>query len=162
MPAKDTRNIGQKAADFITKWAGSWTFILLLSVFLIAWMAINTHIILFGTWDPYPFILLNLMLSCLAAMQAPIILMSQNREMEIDRKRSQRDYYIDRKAEKEIKLIQRELLEIKSALMNQPQHAELQELNEEIRLLQEELEALEQKIGKKAIPREAVQEKKPN
>jgi len=148
MHGKDNRTSGQKAADFLTKWAGSWTFILLLFAALFVWMAVNTYMVFFGKWDPYPFILLNLMLSCLAAMQAPVILMSQNRQMEMDRKRVQQDYYVNRKAEKEIKLIQRELLEIKSALLKQPQHEEMQELNEEIKLIQEELSSVEQKIEK--------------
>ncbi len=150
MKAKDTRTLGQKAADSLTKWAGSWTFIFALMAFLFVWMALNTYMVFFFKWDPYPFILLNLMLSCLAAVQAPVILMSQNREMEIDRKRAQQDYYVNRRAEKEIKIIQRQLLEIKSAILNQPQHEEIQELNEEIKLLQEELSMLEQKNEKKA------------
>ncbi len=102
----DARTFGQKAADKLTEIAGSWTFIILFLVFLVAWIFVNAYWIVFGrTWDPYPFILLNLLLSCLAAIQAPIILMSQNREAQKDRIRSEYDYAVNRKAEKEIQEI---------------------------------------------------------
>ena len=111
---KVPRTIGQRAADIITKWAGSWTFIILFFVFLTIWMITNGVFVLKyiqgNLTDPYPFILLNLALSCLAAIQAPIILMSQNRENQRDRIRTQFDYAINRKAEKEIKEIKNLLL----------------------------------------------------
>ncbi len=104
------KTFGQKAADFIAKWAGSWFFILSFLFFLLLWMSFNTAWILFGkTWDPYPFILLNLVLSCLAAIQAPVILMSQNRQTERDRQRAEYDYAINRKSEREIENIQKQL-----------------------------------------------------
>lgn len=101
------RTLGQKAADFITKWAGSWTFILLFFIFLAVWMATNGYFLLRFIWwdqviDVYPFILLNLFLSCLAAIQAPIILMSQNRQAEKDRVKAGYDYAVNRKAERKI------------------------------------------------------------
>jgi len=109
------KTFGQKAADLITKWAGSWTFILLFFVFLGIWIATNGYFLLRyikeGVIDPYPFILLNLFLSCLAAIQAPVILMSQNRENQRDRMKAEYDYQINKKAEKEIR-------EIKSLLLN--------------------------------------------
>lgn len=98
------RTLGQKAADSVTKWAGSWTFILCFFGFLIIWIALN----LYGWarhWDPYPFILLNLVLSCIAAIQAPIILMSQNRAAQRDRIKAEFDFRINKKAEKEIREI---------------------------------------------------------
>jgi len=108
--SKIPRTLGQKAADGLTKWAGSWYFIIGLGVFLLIWMSINTAWIIFGkTWDPYPFILLNFVLSTLAAIQAPIILMSQNRTSQRDRIEAKYDYQVNRKAEKEI-------LEIKTQL----------------------------------------------
>ncbi|PIO07670.1 hypothetical protein COU59_03105 [Candidatus Pacearchaeota archaeon CG10_big_fil_rev_8_21_14_0_10_34_12] len=111
------RTIGQRAADNLTKWAGSWTFILSFLVFLVLWMIVNVSWIIFGrTWDPYPFILLNLVLSCLAAIQAPIILMSQNREAQKDRLRAQYDYAINKKAEKEIQEIKIQLEKIERKL----------------------------------------------
>ena len=104
---------GQKSADFISKWGGSWHFISLLAIILIVWMTLNVVLVIKYKWDPYPFILLNLFLSFLAAFQAPVILMSQNRESERDRKRSLYDYEINRKAEREIENMQEDLNEIK-------------------------------------------------
>jgi uncharacterized membrane protein len=106
---------GQMIADKVTIFAGSWTFIISFVVFLIIWMITNTHLLING-WDPYPFILLNLVLSCLAALQAPIILMSQNRAAERDRAKAERDYYVNRKAEREIEDMQKDLDEIKKMI----------------------------------------------
>lgn len=86
-----------KIADIITKFIGSWTFILGFSSFLIIWVLINLYLI--DNLDPYPFILLNLVLSCIAALQAPIIMMSQNREAKRDSLRSKNDYRTDLKSE---------------------------------------------------------------
>ena len=102
---------GQKASDVLAKWAGSWAFILLFFVFLGIWMATSGLFVLRylngSLQDPYPFILLNLILSCLAAIQAPVILMSQNRAAQRDRAKAQTDYSINKKAEKEIREIKR-------------------------------------------------------
>ena len=95
---------GQKAADTISTVAGSWTFILTLIFFLIGWIILNVTAYVLH-WDPYPFILLNLVLSCVAALQAPIILMSQNRQAQKDRHKLEYDYRVNRKAEKEIEKI---------------------------------------------------------
>lgn len=103
---------GQRAADVLTKWAGSWTFIITLSVLLAIWIVANV-IAIVGKWDPYPFILLNLFLSTMAAFQAPVILMSQNRAAERDRAKAAQDLAIDRKAESEIRDMQEDLEEIK-------------------------------------------------
>lgn len=103
-PIQPPRTFGQKAADFISKWAGSWFFIIFFFVVVFLWMAFNTLWLVFGEkWDLYPFILLNLGLSLLAAIQAPVILMSQNRQSERDRVRTEYDYAINRKAEREIR-----------------------------------------------------------
>ena len=111
------RTLGQRAADGVTKWVGSWVFIILLGVFLLIWMVINTLWLLFGgIWDPYPFILLNFILSTLAAVQAPIILMSQNREAQKDRIRAEYDYSVNKKAEKEIEGIKNQLERIEKKL----------------------------------------------
>ena len=144
---KSTR--GQKAADWLAKWAGSWSFIALFMTFLFVWMILNTILVLFGNWDNYPFILLNLILSCVAAIQAPIILMSQNRESEIDRQRAQYDYLVDRKAEREIKQIQLDVLEIKEAILKQSTKSQAAHLREEIKKIQEEINKLGTKIKKK-------------
>lgn len=96
---------GDRMADHIATFGGSWTFILTFFSFLIIWMIINAYVLAKQPFDPYPFILLNLILSCLAAIQAPIIMMSQNRQEAKDRKRSEYDYKVDLKAELEIKLL---------------------------------------------------------
>jgi uncharacterized membrane protein len=106
----------QRAADWVTKWIGSWTFIIFLLIFMAFWMSLNTILILMNIWDPYPFILLNFVLSTLAAMQAPIILMSQNRQTERDRITAKYDYQINRKAEREIQSMQQNLDEIKKMI----------------------------------------------
>lgn len=106
---KPELTLGQKSADKVTVAVGSWYFIIGLFIFMAIWMTLNTALIIQGIWDPYPFILLNFVLSCLAAVQAPIILMSQNRQAEKDRIRMEYDYNINRKAEKEIEEIQKTL-----------------------------------------------------
>jgi uncharacterized membrane protein len=113
-PKKKTRTLlGQKTADWLTRWAGSWIFIISFLIFLVLWMILNTYYwanYLAGEpFDPFPFILLNLVLSCLAALQAPIILMSQNRSTNRDRIRAEYDYKVNRKAEKEIREIKKQL-----------------------------------------------------
>jgi uncharacterized membrane protein len=94
-------SFSERAADNLAKYAGSWTFIIGFLIFLGIWMMINVYAWL-NVWDPYPFILLNLVLSCVAALQAPIILMSQNRQSQKDRHKLEYDYRVNRKAEKEI------------------------------------------------------------
>lgn len=98
---KEERNLtfSEKAADKISEIAGSWTFIFISIVFLIGWMIINTFILKDKEIDPYPYILLNLILSCISALQAPIIMMSQNRASKKDSLRNQNDYKIDLKSE---------------------------------------------------------------
>ncbi len=111
-------NIGQKSADWIAKWAGSWYFILGFFIFITLWMLVNATWLIFGRiWDPFPFILLNLALSCLAAIQAPVILMSQNRTIERDRHRAEYDYAVNRKAEREIIAIKKQLTRIEGKIM---------------------------------------------
>ena len=90
--------IGQRAADTIAKFAGSWAFIFSFAGVLILWMVVNA-ILAAKAFDPYPFILLNLVLSCVAAIQAPLIMMSQNRQEEKDRRRAENDYKVNLKTE---------------------------------------------------------------
>lgn len=105
---------GQRLADRATAFGGSWTFIIILVVFLLMWVLLNTlWIFRFESWDPYPFILLNLVLACLVTLQAPIILMSHNRQRERDHIEAEKDYMINRKAEREVEIIQKELRIIK-------------------------------------------------
>lgn len=96
---------GEKIADKVAAFGGSWMFIITFFSFILAWMIINIYFLASDPFDPYPFILLNLILSCLAAIQAPIIMMSQNRQEQKDRQRSEHDYKINLKAELEIKLL---------------------------------------------------------
>ena len=105
------RTFGEISADNLSKWAGSWGFIISFFVFLVIWMAVNILVVA-KMWDPYPFILLNLVLSCLAAIQAPIILMSQNRQSQKDRQKSDYDYLVNRKSERKIEEIQAQLKRI--------------------------------------------------
>ena len=95
---KEKYTLGQRAADSIAKFAGSWAFIFSFSGVLILWMVVNV-LLAAGAFDPYPFILLNLVLSCVAAIQAPLIMMSQNRQEEKDRRRAENDYKVNLKTE---------------------------------------------------------------
>ena len=97
-PATEKYTLGQRAADAIAKFAGSWAFIFAFTGVLILWMVINT-ILAADAFDPFPFILLNLVLSCVAAIQAPLIMMSQNRQEEKDRRRAENDYKVNLKTE---------------------------------------------------------------
>ena len=101
----DNRNFGQRVADNVADFGGSWTFIISFFIFILIWIASNVYILLNKGFDPYPFILLNLILSCLAALQAPVIMMSQNRQEEKDRERAKKDYMINLKSELEIRLL---------------------------------------------------------
>ena len=95
---KEKYTLGQRAADTIAKFAGSWAFIFSFAGVLVLWMVINA-ILATKAFDPYPFILLNLVLSCVAAIQAPLIMMSQNRQEEKDRNRAENDYKVNLKTE---------------------------------------------------------------
>jgi len=97
------RTFGERLADRIAEFGGSWRFIILFGAILFTWIAINTVALLSKSFDPFPYILLNLVLSCLAAIQAPVIMMSQNRQEVKDRMRAQNDYKINLKAELEIR-----------------------------------------------------------
>ncbi|OYQ36882.1 hypothetical protein CHU92_09180 [Flavobacterium cyanobacteriorum] len=106
---KTALTFGQKLADRVAGFGGSWTFIILFAGFLFAWITLNIVFLSDKGFDPYPFILLNLILSCIAAIQAPVIMMSQNRQEEKDRERSQNDYMINLKSELEIRLLHEKL-----------------------------------------------------
>ncbi|QEE50423.1 DUF1003 domain-containing protein [Flavobacterium alkalisoli] len=97
--------LGQRVADKVATFGGSWTFIISFMVFLLGWIALNVFWLTNKGFDPYPFILLNLILSCLAALQAPVIMMSQNRQEEKDRERAKNDYMVNLKSELEIRML---------------------------------------------------------
>jgi uncharacterized membrane protein len=113
---KPKQSLGGKLSDSIAKWGGSWAFLIFLSTFLFFWMMLNAAGFFVWNWDPYPFILLNLCLSCLATYQAPIILMAQNRAADRDRHKAERDYAVNRKAEREVENMQADLDDIKGQI----------------------------------------------
>ncbi len=117
------QTVGQRIADNVAAFGGSWTFIIMFCSFIFLWIFANIVLLTNKGFDPYPFILLNLILSCVAALQAPVIMMSQNRQEEKDRDRARKDYMINLKSELEIRILhekidhlimhqQQELLEI--------------------------------------------------
>ena len=133
--------IGQRVADKVASFGGSWTFIIIFGAFLFLWISANIFILANRAFDPYPFILLNLILSCIAAIQAPVIMMSQNRQEEKDRDRAKKDYMINLKAELEI----RNLNERMDHLITHQQQ-ELMELQKiQIEMMDDILQRLEQK-----------------
>src|SRR3989344_8298112 len=109
LPYHQKLTAGQKAADKLTTFGGSWFFIGSIFLYIALWASLNSWLLIQKPLDPYPYILLNLILSCLAAIQGPIILMSQNRLAELDRIQAKYDYQVNRKAEREIQQLQTEL-----------------------------------------------------
>lgn len=140
-PPSETLTKGQQISDKVARFGGSWRFIITFGVILVAWIIFNVVAISTYKFDPYPFILLNLILSCVAAIQAPIIMMSQNRQEEKDRKRSENDYLINMKAEMQIRSLHQ-----KMDLLIQDQLKEL--FNVQARQLKM-LQDLEKKINQK-------------
>ena len=145
--ASETKNPvtrGQRWADRIASFGGSWVFIGLFMAFILVWMVINVFILSNKGYDPYPFILLNLILSCLAAIQAPIIMMSQNRQEEKDRERAKNDYMVNLKSEIEIRILHEKMDHI---IFSQQQNII------EIQILQQQLlQQLVSELNKKPNP----------
>lgn len=114
-------SLGQRAADAVATFGGSWTFVSLFAAIMLLWVGLNSLLVsLRGTtFDPYPYILLNLFLSMLAAIQAPIILMSQNRQSEKDRVRGEHDYEVNLKAELEIMMLHEKIDELQKTQWNE-------------------------------------------
>ena len=138
--AVENSTFGQRAADAVASFGGSWTFISLFAVILIAWVVLNSYVLARyrDAFDPYPYILLNLFLSMLAAIQAPIILMSQNRQAQKDRISAEHDYEVNLKAELEIMLLHDKL-----DLLREGQWSSLLEIQREQIALLESLIARE-------------------
>ncbi len=127
---KDKLTFGEKLADKIASFGGSWKFIIIFAVILFSWIALNSWIMIKKPYDPYPYILLNLVLSCLAAIQAPIIMMSQNRHAEKDKLKSDYEYKVNLKAELEVRHLNEK---IDFLLMKQWQRLlEIQELQTDL------------------------------
>ncbi len=131
---------GQRLADKIASFGGSWRFLIIFFSFLVVWMVINA-VVAFWTkpFDPFPFILLNLMLSCLAAVQAPVIMMSQNRQESKDRVRSEHDYQVNLKAELEIRHLHEKM-----------DHLLMQQWERLVEIQQVQIELLEELKGRKS------------
>jgi CRP/FNR family cyclic AMP-dependent transcriptional regulator len=123
--ADEKMSFGEKVADLVARFGGSWTFIIAFGVFLGVWMAVNTVWLLTAPPDPFPYIFLNLILSCIAALQAPVIMMSQNRQASKDRLQADQDYQVNIKAEFAIQQLHRKLDEMRASLM-QHRRAELE------------------------------------
>jgi uncharacterized membrane protein len=141
---KQILTAGQRIADKVASFGGSWTFIISFGVFIFIWISINIFWLFNKGFDPYPFILLNLILSCLAALQAPVIMMSQNRQEEKDRDRSKKDYMINLKSELEIRTLHEK---IDHFIMDQQQ--ELLELQKvQIEMMNDILKQVEKKNGR--------------
>ena len=132
---------GQRLADKVAVFGGSWTFIISFSVFIFIWIAMNIFLLMNKGFDPYPFILLNLILSCIASMQAPVIMMSQNRQEGKDRDRAIKDYTINLKSELEIRTLHEKMDHL---ILHQQQ--ELMEMQkEQIELMNDILTKMENK-----------------
>jgi len=136
---------GQRIADKVADFGGSWTFIISFGVFLLIWICFNVFWLANKGFDPYPFILLNLILSSLAALQAPVIMMSQNRQEDKDRERARRDYMVNLKSELEIRMLHEKLDHL---IINQQQEV-LEIHTVQIEMMNDILRRLENNESKK-------------
>ena len=118
-PPQEILNRGQKLSDKVARFGGSWKFIISFGIVLGIWITFNSIALGKAKFDPYPFILMNLILSCIAALQAPVIMMSQNRQEEKDRERAKNDYMINLKSELEIRMLHEK---VDYMLINQQEH----------------------------------------
>lgn len=131
-PTKEPTTTGQRLADKVAKFGGSWAFIISFFIVLISWIVYNLKAPTQKIFDPYPFILMNLILSCIAAIQAPIIMMSQNRKEEKDRQRAENDYMINLKAEIQIRALHHKI----DLLMQEQLKKLMESQTEQIKILQ--------------------------
>lgn len=127
-----TLTLGERMADRISKFAGSWSFLALFSCVILVWAVINSKLVLDSPLDPFPYVFLNLVLGCVAAIQAPIIMMSQNRESQKDRLRSENDY----------------LINLKSEIILEDLHIKIDEIIKEQGLLNKELKDIKMEMDK--------------
>jgi len=138
-------------SDKVARFGGSWSFIMIFTGILIVWIIYNSMMAKQDQFDPYPFILMNLVLSCLAALQAPIIMMSQNRQEEKDRKRAENDYLVNLKAELEIRSLHKKIdvlleEEVKQLFDSQVNHLKL------LKQLSEHVDQMEKELKQKKNP----------
>jgi len=132
-PPLDILSPGQKISDKVARFGGSWKFIIIFTLVIFVWILYNLLGPHKDSFDPYPFILLNLVLSCVAALQAPVIMMSQNRQEEKDRKRAENDYLVNLKAELEVRSLQKKvdlLLQEQIKTLYDMQHKQLEMLKD--------------------------------
>lgn len=127
-----TLTLGERMADRIAKFAGSWSFLTMFTGIILAWTAVNTKLVLDRPFDPYPYVFLNLILACISSVQAPIIMMSQNRESQKDRLRSENDY----------------LINLKSEIILEDMHIKIDEIIREQGLLKKALEDIKMEMSK--------------
>ncbi|WP_321426325.1 DUF1003 domain-containing protein [uncultured Bacteroides sp.] len=142
---KQKLTFGQRVADKVASFGGSWTFIISFGVFLVIWICINIYWFANKGFDPYPFILLNLILSTLAALQAPVIMMSQNRQEEKDRERAKNDYMVNLKSELEIRMLHEKMDHL---IINEQQEV-LEIQKQQVDMLNEIIKQIENKKIKK-------------
>lgn len=135
----DSRTLGERVADRVADIGGSWIFIFSFLGALVAWMLFNSWMLMTRAFDPYPYILLNLLLSCVAAIQAPIIMMSQKRQNEADRLQAQHDYEVNIKAELEILQVHEKL--------NALRDSEVAELLNKMAVMMDRLERIESRLA---------------
>lgn len=133
---------GARVADAVARIGGSWAFIISFLVFLVAWALLNSVLLVSGAFDPYPYIFLNLVLSMLAAIQAPVIMMSQNRQAERDRAAAAHDYEVNLKAEIEIMALHEKLDELR--------HGQILAMRDDIASLAEKMQQIEDKLIQKS------------
>lgn len=150
-PTDEYLNKGQMISDKVARFGGSWSFIMIFTGVLIVWIIYNSMMAKQDQFDPYPFILMNLVLSCLAALQAPIIMMSQNRQEEKDRKRAENDYLVNLKAELEIRSLHKKIdvlleEEVKQLFDSQVNHLKL------LKQLSEHVDQMEKELKQKKNP----------
>lgn len=150
-PTDEYLNKGQMISDKVARFGGSWSFIMIFTGVLIVWIIYNSMMAKQDQFDPYPFILMNLVLSCLAALQAPIIMMSQNRQEEKDRKRAENDYLVNLKAELEIRSLHKKIdvlleEEVKQLFDSQVNHLKL------LKQLSEHVDQMEKELKEKKNP----------
>ncbi|UQS86027.1 DUF1003 domain-containing protein (plasmid) [Nicoliella spurrieriana] len=149
-----TATFGERVADLVAKFGGSWSFIIVFVFFLLAWMFINVVHLFGAKFDPYPFILLNLALSCIAALQSPIIMMSQNRSGHRDELSSDNDYHVNLKSENELRSLHAKLDQINnnsipsSFKISQAQLSSLGEINDKLDSMGKEIDALKVAVNK--------------
>lgn len=150
-PTDEYLNKGQMISDKVARFGGSWSFIMIFTGVLIVWIIYNSMMAKQDQFDPYPFILMNLVLSCLAALQAPIIMMSQNRQEEKDRKRAENDYLVNLKAELEIRSLHKKIdvlleEEVKQLFDSQVNHLKL------LKQLSEHVDQMDKELKQKKSP----------